>query len=307
MKIIFSRKGFDSKYGGGCSPILPDGRLLSIPIPSISIENGIPYSKLISPFGTFKNIMEKLKLKIPENGLAHLDPDLIDSVYERNRNWKGIFGQAGAANSHLSKENIEKNDIFLFYSSFRKTAIDNNKNLTFCEKEIRHIIFGYLLVDEIINNGKYQITDFIKSYPKYKWAFYHPHLINDKYGKQNTIYVAKENFNDISGYGTFYYDTTSINGKLIFTIFSALAEHERDIIRERTKAGLEAARARGRLGGRPKGLSKTSQMKAHAAADLYSKNIPILDIMSTLEIGSKATLYRYLRIVGIKILGTKAY
>lgn len=100
-----------------------------------------------------------------------------------------------------------------------------------------------------------------------------------------------------------FIDTTTPNGKLIFTIFSALAEHEREIVRERTRAGLESARARGRFGGRPKGLNKTSQMKAHAAADLYNKKIPISDIMRTLDIGSKATLYRYLRIVGINIMG----
>src|SRR5438105_4145918 len=50
-------------------------------------------------------------------------------------------------------------------------------------------------------------------------------------------------------------DTTTSGGKLIFHIFGALAEFERDIIRERTKAGLQAARARGRLGGRPKSLT----------------------------------------------------
>ncbi len=47
-------------------------------------------------------------------------------------------------------------------------------------------------------------------------------------------------------------DTTTSGGKLIFHIFGALAEFERDIIKERTNAGLQAARARGRLGGRPK-------------------------------------------------------
>ena len=51
-------------------------------------------------------------------------------------------------------------------------------------------------------------------------------------------------------------DTTTPTGKLTFHLFAALAEFERDIISTRTKAGLEAARARGRKGGRPKGLSK---------------------------------------------------
>jgi DNA invertase Pin-like site-specific DNA recombinase len=61
-------------------------------------------------------------------------------------------------------------------------------------------------------------------------------------------------------------DTTTSGGKLIFHIFGALAEFERDIIRERTQAGLTAARARGRKGGRPKSLT---QKKAQIAQALY--------------------------------------
>lgn len=96
-------------------------------------------------------------------------------------------------------------------------------------------------------------------------------------------------------------DTTTPNGKLVFAIFSALAEHEREIIRERTKAGIESARARGRFGGRPKGLSKISNMKASAAANMYKKGKPISEIMEAIGIKSKATLYRYLRYEGVKI------
>jgi DNA invertase Pin-like site-specific DNA recombinase len=89
-------------------------------------------------------------------------------------------------------------------------------------------------------------------------------------------------------------DTTTSGGKLIFHIFGALAEFERDIIRERTHAGLTAARARGRLGGRPKALSPK---KAQMAKALYKdKNNTIDDICRTLNI-SRATLYRYIKAV----------
>ncbi len=85
-------------------------------------------------------------------------------------------------------------------------------------------------------------------------------------------------------------DSTTSGGKLIFHIFGALAEFERDIIRERTQAGLAAARARGRLGGRPKALD---DKKAEIAQQLYrDKNNAIKDICQTLNI-SRATLYRY--------------
>ena len=87
-------------------------------------------------------------------------------------------------------------------------------------------------------------------------------------------------------------DTTTSGGKLIFHIFGALAEFERDVIRLRTKAGLNAARARGRLGGRPKSLDAK---KLDMAKSLYAnKSLGINEICQTLKI-SKATLYRYLK------------
>lgn len=96
-------------------------------------------------------------------------------------------------------------------------------------------------------------------------------------------------------------DTTTPTGKLTFHLFAALAEFERDIIRTRTKAGLEAARARGRKGGRPKGLSQKAQDKARLAESLYTeKERSIADICDYLSI-SKPTLYRYLRSRGVRI------
>ncbi len=90
-------------------------------------------------------------------------------------------------------------------------------------------------------------------------------------------------------------DTTTPTGKLIFHLFAALAEFERDVISERTKAGLAAARARGRKGGRPPGLSKKAEDKARLAEILYKEgNRSVSDICNHLEI-SRPTLYRYLR------------
>jgi DNA invertase Pin-like site-specific DNA recombinase len=87
-------------------------------------------------------------------------------------------------------------------------------------------------------------------------------------------------------------DATTSGGKLVFHIFGALAEFERDIIRERTQAGLQAARARGRKGGRPKALKGKGITHLQ---ELYSnKNNSISEICKTLNI-SRATLYRYLQ------------
>jgi len=85
-------------------------------------------------------------------------------------------------------------------------------------------------------------------------------------------------------------DTATPGGKLIFHVFGALAEFERDIIRERTLAGLAAARIRGRVGGRPGKLSeKQVKMAKNLMKDI---SIPIAEICETLGV-SKATLYRY--------------
>src|SRR6478609_6297516 len=75
-------------------------------------------------------------------------------------------------------------------------------------------------------------------------------------------------------------DTTTSGGKLIFHVFGALAEFERDVIRERTQAGLAAARARGRLGGRPRKLDGASKV-AMAQALYDDKTHSIADICKT--------------------------
>jgi DNA invertase Pin-like site-specific DNA recombinase len=78
----------------------------------------------------------------------------------------------------------------------------------------------------------------------------------------------------------------------VFHIFGALAEFEREIIRERTNAGLQAARARGRRGG-PK--HKLNQKQVAIARQLYEGNTPVKEICDTLGI-SRATFYRYVTV-----------
>jgi len=87
-------------------------------------------------------------------------------------------------------------------------------------------------------------------------------------------------------------DTTTASGELIFHIFTALAQFERKLIQERTRAGLEAARARGRKGGR-KPIAPDDP-RIHTAKKMHAdKTMPIADICKTLRI-SRPTLYRYL-------------
>lgn len=86
-------------------------------------------------------------------------------------------------------------------------------------------------------------------------------------------------------------DTTTAGGRLVFHIFGSLAEFERGVIRERTKAGLSAARARGRVGGRPVKLTG-DDLKA-AKALLADSTITVADVAKRLGV-SPATLYRHL-------------
>jgi len=87
-------------------------------------------------------------------------------------------------------------------------------------------------------------------------------------------------------------DTTTSGGRLVFHVFGALAEFERDLIQERTQAGLQAARERGHRGGRPKALSQKKLAMMHA---LYAdKSNTIEEICKTLNI-SRPTFYRYIK------------
>jgi len=94
-------------------------------------------------------------------------------------------------------------------------------------------------------------------------------------------------------------DTSTAQGRFFLNIFASLAEFERDIIRERTKAGLSAARARGRMGGKKKGLSPEAIKKAETAVMLYKEKKTAEEIASIIGVG-RTTVYRYLEAMGQK-------
>jgi DNA invertase Pin-like site-specific DNA recombinase len=97
-------------------------------------------------------------------------------------------------------------------------------------------------------------------------------------------------------------DTTTPMGEAVFQIMAILKGMEVSILIERTNQGLEAARARGRKGGRK--LGSYNKVTAAAAATLYQKGDPVSDILKTLNI-SRATLYEYLRKEGVNYNGFK--
>ena len=89
-----------------------------------------------------------------------------------------------------------------------------------------------------------------------------------------------------------FLDTTTLGGKLVFHVFEAVAEFERDIIRERTMEGLEAARARGRKGGRKPIMDE--KKLALASAMLTNREIPVREGCAAVGV-SRSTLYRHLK------------
>ena len=94
-------------------------------------------------------------------------------------------------------------------------------------------------------------------------------------------------------------DTTDYMGKFTMHIFAALAEFERNVILERTREGREAALKRGKVFGRPKGLSEEAKEKVRKAALLYRHGDSIKNICQKIEVKSKSTLYRYLQLENI--------
>jgi DNA invertase Pin-like site-specific DNA recombinase len=99
-------------------------------------------------------------------------------------------------------------------------------------------------------------------------------------------------------------DTSSATGMLFFQFMCILAEHERNIIRERTTAGLTAARARGRTGGRPKGLSEQYQLIAPEVKEMYEKGSRSTEeIRKIFGIRSQPTLYKILQFAETEVSG----
>jgi len=151
MKIILSRKGFDSSAGGHANPIYPDGRMFSLPIPS-SLDT-INYDDLLAPMGkSVKQVIDELDdgARIFGKG-AHADPELIQGQRPRKKGWRHSLGQISQASGHLRNQDVGAGDLFLFYGWFRHTKLENG-HLKF-RKDLPgyHAIHGYLEIDEVIS------------------------------------------------------------------------------------------------------------------------------------------------------------
>ena len=206
-KIILSRKGFDSAAGGNASPILPDGELLSLPIPHSKDDNR--YSDVLSQNGTpLKHYMDQLGIKPYSKNpdydgeRCHLDPDLrCSSKSDRGEDWVPAFGSGTGPTTHLQKHGVGPGDLFLFFGRYYPT-VDNGDGLRWARgsKLDSHVIFGYLEIAE-----RYLLAE-ETTLPKN--IAYHPHA---KYLKDKThaIFTAPERLglnSSLPGAGVFKYN-----------------------------------------------------------------------------------------------------
>jgi hypothetical protein len=197
MKVILSRKGFDSSNGGCPSPILPDGTLLSLPIPS---QDRDAYEALSFRGLNYGTLLEQLR---PGQAFSrcHLDPDLRpDLRISGTEGWRPAFGQTDAAQGLLANAGVERGDLFLFFGWFRQTEQGPEgyrfvrRSEDFFRGADLHVIYGYLQIGEILTEPE--------EIAKYRW---HPHA-SDGFlrNKANALYLPAERLSwnpEKKGYG----------------------------------------------------------------------------------------------------------
>ena len=202
MKVILSRKGFDSANGGCPSPMLPDGTLLSMPIPS---EDSVSYGELCYCGNKYSELLAQLSPRKTYLN-CHLDPDIRKNARLVDiPDWKPAFGQIGSAQGLLMNANVEIGDIFLFFGWFRQIEMHDGKyryvrkNATdFYHSSDLQIIYGYMQIGEIITNPK-RIAEF----------YWHPHSSSECLkNTSNALYVPTDRLSFLpnqNGFGVLDY------------------------------------------------------------------------------------------------------
>lgn len=190
MKIILSRKGFDSANGGIVSPIFEDGTLMSFPIPDKK-ESDDTYDDLVYGSQSYREILSNLHFKDTSNYRCHVDPDLdCGRRKEIPDGWVPIFGQINSSARYLlrAEDAVQEGDIFLFFGNFHAVEEQNGKYKykkktgDFYQDNDLQIIWGYLQIGKIITNKDEQLA--------LKW---HPHARGGRPdNSSNVLFVAAE-------------------------------------------------------------------------------------------------------------------
>ena len=172
MKVILSRKGFDSGAGGCASPIIDD-TMLSLPIPSDDDVKFCDYEKLSFGTDTYLSIAKALKTDFNKHG-CHLDPDIRRGIRNEPKGWRPAFGQTGAAQTELENAGVVRGDLFLFFGWFRKANKESGQFAYLQPKDggsNLQAIYGYMQIGEIIKDkGAIQ-----RDYP------WHPHSLEERF------------------------------------------------------------------------------------------------------------------------------
>lgn len=201
MKIVLSRKGVDSSAGGFASPIFPDGRMISVPIPDQRAQvkyRDIQTKTTDRSIGKLVRDLSRGKLGAAQK--VHLDPDLERTSLPRQSGWRPMFGQCGAAQSHLSSLGVGRGDLFLFFGWFRRVECYHKRWRFVSGAPDLHVLYGWMQVASVEPVEKLVESD---SRP---WSHYHPHCVAEFSGS-NVIYVARRQLDfvdrKIAGAGVF--------------------------------------------------------------------------------------------------------
>ena len=183
-KLVLSRKGFDSKAGGCPSPIFSDGAMYSLPVPGYDYEEPIHYRDLSHGGINFGEVVQHLTDgRFDGWDLATVDPDVRADALHRHSEWRGLFGQVGAAQRHLENRGVGVGDVFLFFGLFRRIE-RTQRGWRFVRNAPRqHILWGWLQIEQVCK------VDEIRGDRNFDWARCHC-----QFGwpddTSNTLYVA---------------------------------------------------------------------------------------------------------------------
>lgn len=186
MRLILSRKGFDSGSGGCPSPILSDGRLYSLPIPDKT--SGVAYRDLyINKHNMADIICDLTGDSRRQRHFAHLDPDLVHTALPRHSEWRPVLGQMNQAEGHLRNQHVSSGDLFLFFGLFQEVEQSNSQWRFVPHSRPKHLFWGWLQVDNMIDVNTLKPNEL-------GWARYPPHF-NKPGAKNNMLYIAQEYLN----------------------------------------------------------------------------------------------------------------
>lgn len=151
MRLILSRKGFDSSAGGCANALTADDRLVPFPIPDADAP--LSYADVRHEHVDLAGLIEALTGgKVKAGDGAHLDPDLCArSLPTRPSGWRPLFGQCGAAQRHLENHGIAVGDLFLFYSWFRRVCETPHGPRFDPRGADEHILYGWFQVGSIMH------------------------------------------------------------------------------------------------------------------------------------------------------------